>query len=224
VVGHRSVLDGQRQQTTNHHSKNSPTPPLPSKTPPRQLASKQCPFATGFASKEKDSCIITRMIGHCLPALNHGPSPTTWPRQQHPASSTRKQQQTTRAPTQCPFHAGWASEERRFLYRSRTVGHYEDACFLHMPPQSSGPWSWTLAPKTAQEPHGHFLLHDSDRHRPPSSTPSSESWTLSPRRQNLIARRPTSPGPSDPRQLEPPPANNAQPTSPSLRLRSSEIS
>ncbi|KAM0690077.1 hypothetical protein Q7P36_008844 [Cladosporium allicinum] len=183
VVGHCSVLDGQRQQITNHHSKNSPTPPLPNKTAPSQLASEQCPFTTGFASKEEDSYTIARTVGHGLPALDHHPRPTTWPRQRHSASTPRQQQQTTR-PTQCPFHAGCASEEKKFLYRSKNSRTLRRC--LHPSPTQPILRSWTLAPKTAQEPHGHFLLHDSGHHRPPPSTSSSESWTFSPRRSSLI--------------------------------------
>ena len=162
------------------------------------------------------------MNGHCSPALDHGPSPTTRTSPQHPASTTRQQQQTTRAPTQCPFHAGCVSEEEKFLYRSKNSRTLRRC--LHPSPTHPILRSWTLAPKTAQEPHGHFLLHDSGHHRPPPSTPSSESLTFNPRRSSLITRRPSGPGPSNPRGLHPPPANNAHPSSHSLRLRSSEMS
>ena len=134
---HGRILLCLGRTTPTHHQ-----PPLqeltdsavaPSRTPPSQLASKQCPFATGFASKEKDSCTIAGMNGHCSPALDHGPSPTTRTSPQHPASTTRQQQQTTRAPTQCPFHAGCVSEEKDSCTVQRTVGHCEDACLLHPP-------------------------------------------------------------------------------------------
>ena len=211
---HGRILLCLGRTTPTHHQ-----PPLqeltdsavaPSRTPPSQLASKQCPFATGFASKEKDSCTIAGMNGHCSPALDHGPSPTTRTSPQHPASTTRQQQQTTRAPTQCPFHAGCASEEKRLLYRSknsRTLRRCLPPSPSHLHPPVPGPGHWrprppancmvtfssTTATSTARYPSQHppspgRLVQDAQARSP------AVTQVLGPRTQDdSILRQPITP-------------------------------
>jgi hypothetical protein len=98
--------------------------------------SKQCPFATGYASKENQSCTTSRMIGHCLPAPCHPPTEHQRNVPLPPAVPARKEESPTTA---------------------RMIGYCEDARLLQ-PPTHPSPTSivrsWILEPKTAASSTG----------------------------------------------------------------------